>query len=743
MASSKNTASSYLALLNSDIDIPFYEEAYFIILLILLLVISLVTLFIFRNRFSIKKFEAYSEYNTHIAKLRFLGLLFLLALPGIEWAQQAFVHHHTPRWELILIYEIILALFVIVTFIKHVNSIFINVSSVMGTSAIICMLMHRTFIDDMRIVYMLEVIVSMAFTVIVFNNLKHQFFQLLIVDLYFTYLFLTVENDNQTVLAFLSAFIAIQIFAFLFHLFQIHKLERISFSERILNSYDKLVIVYNIQGQVVYVNPFLKTFVNKRDEELMGEEWYKVRACSSQRTEEIKLSIRHQILEEITIDELNEEIYSEPHQKIRTVNWTFQILDGTYLMAIGNDITDFLEQQKIIEKLSLVAQHTQNPILITDSNYRVNWINGGFSTQLGYNLQDIAGMEPGNLLFQKTVKTEEYKNFVQQIEKGSKTKGDFILYQKDGTPKWMNVTVDPIKNEKGEITQFICLMQNIEEIKKAQAIIEEKNKDITDSISYAQRIQDALLPNLKLVQQFLPEHFVFYQPKDIVSGDFYYIESYNDRVFIGIADCTGHGVPGAMMTSIGAAALNNAILDKKLTDPAKILTHVDGYLKASLSAKKESLNDGMDIGLIVLNLKQKEIEYCGAKRPLVIVDGSGKINIIQGIKRSIGQFIMGNDYLFSTTCISISEDLSFYCFSDGIADQFGGENEKKIYQQNLIEFLSQNTHLPTEDQRMKLQHFVNDWQGENEQTDDMVLLGIKISPSYFDKINNVLGNQTE
>lgn len=504
-----------------------------------------------------------------------------------------------------------------------------------------------------------------------------------------------------------------------------------------------MVIVYNIQGQVVYVNPFLKTFVNKRDEELMGEEWYKVRACSPERTEEIKLSIRHQILEEITIDELNEEIYSEPHQKIRTVNWTFQILDRTYLMAIGNDITDFLEQQKIIEKLSLVAKHTQNPILITNSDYRINWINGGFTTQLGYSLQDIEGMEPGNLLFRDTVNTDEYKNFVKQIEKGNKTKCDFILYQKDGTPKWMNVTVDPIKNEKGEITQFICLMQNIEEIKKALAIIEEKNKDITDSISYAQRIQDALLPNLKLVQQFLPEHFIFYQPKDIVSGDFYYIESYNNRVFIGIADCTGHGVPGAMMTSIGAAALNNAILDKKLTDPARILTHVDGYLKVSLSAKKEGLNDGMDIGLIVLNLKQNEIEYCGAKRPLIIVDELGKTSIIQGIKRSIGQFIMGDDYLFSTTTISAEKSLSLYCFSDGIADQFGGENEKKLYQQNLIEFLAQNIQLTMEDQQKELESFVYNWQGKNEQTDDMVLLGIRISKSYFDKINNTLGNHTE
>lgn len=216
---------------------------------------------------------------------------------------------------------------------------------------------------------------------------------------------------------------------------------------------------------------------------------------------------------------------------------------------------------------------------------------------------------------------------------------------------------------------------------------------------------------------------------------------YRQKVFIGIADCTGHGVPGAMMTSIGAAALNNAILDRKISNPAKILYHVDGYLKSSLSTTKEGLNDGMDIGLIVLNIANSEIEYCGAKRPLIIVDKEKNISVVPGTKRSIGQFIMGDEFNFKTTTISVSDSMSIYCFSDGIPDQFGGSNEKKIYQTNLKNLLAENSSLPMKEQAQKLEEFVDDWQGNTDQTDDMVLFGAKLTTKYFEKLKRVLASQ--
>lgn len=241
---------------------------------------------------------------------------------------------------------------------------------------------------------MLEVLVAIAYTVIVFNNIKHQLIQLLIVDIYFIYLFLSSENEILVVLIFLSAFMSLQIFALLFHLFQIHKLERISFSERILNSYDKLVIVYNLQGEVVYVNPYLKKFVAKRDDELLIDQWYKVRHCSEERTQQIKLSIRQQILEQLTINELNEEIFSVPLQKTRTVNWTFQILDNSYLMAIGNDITELFEKQRQIEELSSISETVTNGIVITFPDGTIKWVNDSYCKITCYSFDELVGQIP-------------------------------------------------------------------------------------------------------------------------------------------------------------------------------------------------------------------------------------------------------------------------------------------------------------------------------------------------------------
>lgn len=283
-------------------------------------------------------------------------------------------------------------------------------------------------------------------------------------------------------------------------------------------------------------------------------------------------------------------------------------------------------------------------------------------------------------------------------------------------------------------------MQNIQNVKEAQRIIEIKNKDITDSITYAQRIQSALLPNLKLVKKNLPPHFMYYKPKDVVSGDFYYMEFAHDKVIIAIADCTGHGVPGAMMTSIGAAGLNNAILDKKMSDPGQILTHLDLYIKNALSASSEDLTDGMDVGIIAFNYRNNEIEYCGAKRPLVIVNETGEIETIQGVKRSIGEFSFGDDTSFQTTYYSVSKPISIYCFSDGIPDQFGGPKRKKLYLKRLLEFLAENSGLEIKEQHEVLSKMILDWTNdfETSQTDDMVLFGAKIDQKYFDKMSKII-----
>jgi PAS domain S-box-containing protein len=409
-------------------------------------------------------------------------------------------------------------------------------------------------------------------------------------------------------------------------------------------------------------------------------------------------------------------------------------------ISIVSDITEKKEKEIDFERLSLVAKHTQNPIIILKNDLTIEWVNVAFVSEFGYQENEVYGFYPGKILKGQNSDKSKFTEFERIVVKGEKASGEFLLYNKSGQSIWVQASVDPVFDTDGNITKYICLMQNIQAVKDAQQIIASKNKDITDSINYAKRIQAALLPNLKLLRKNLPDFFIFYKPKDVVSGDFYYMEIIRNKVIIAIADCTGHGVPGAMMTSIGASGLNNAILDKKLSDPGKILEHLDLYVKSSLSARSEDITDGMDIGVIAFNFEKNTVEYCGAKRPLITFKANGEMQIIEGKKRSIGEFVFGEGSNFETTSISIKEDLSIYCFSDGITDQFGGANKKKLYIKYLLEFLESKQNLSMKAQEQAVQELLTTWTNDNEipQTDDIVVFGAKVGNDYFNKMKKLI-----
>jgi len=217
------------------------------------------------------------------------------------------------------------------------------------------------------------------------------------------------------------------------------------------------------------------------------------------------------------------------------------------------------------------------------------------------------------------------------------------------------------------------------------------------------------------------------------------MEMYENKVFVAIADCTGHGIPGAMMTSICSQAINNAILDKRLLDPARILEHVDIYVKNAMASNSKDLTDGMDIGLMAFDLRNETIEYCGAKRPLIYINNEGEVNQIKGIKRSIGEYTLGENIPFLTQELKIDQDYYVYCFSDGIPDQFGGEKGKKLYLKNTINILNENKQEPLKIQYELLEQKMIDWTRNFEipQTDDMLMFGAKVTPSYYSKMKTI------
>lgn len=259
-------------------------------------------------------------------------------------------------------------------------------------------------------------------------------------------------------------------------------------------------------------------------------------------------------------------------------------------------------------------------------------------------------------------------------------------------------------------------------------IVEEKNKEITDSIQYAKRIQSAILPPNKVVKEYLQESFIYYKPKDIVAGDFYWLESVapkgkNDtsKILFAAADCTGHGVPGAMVSVVCNNGLNRSVREYGLIEPGEILDKTREIVVEEFEKSEEEVKDGMDIALCCL--EGNTLKYAGAHNPLWIIRGEELIEV-KANKQPIGQF--DNPEPYTTHTIELQKGDSIYIFSDGYADQFGGEKGKKLKTTNFKRLLLSIQKEPMQKQRDLIDKAFEKWKGNLEQLDDVCIIGVRI-----------------
>ncbi len=279
--------------------------------------------------------------------------------------------------------------------------------------------------------------------------------------------------------------------------------------------------------------------------------------------------------------------------------------------------------------------------------------------------------------------------------------------------------------------------------------IQQQKEQIIDSISYAQRIQEAILPPIHQLQHVVGDAFVLFKPKDIVSGDFYWFaktdpkpiyeevltekgarrvlkEIINEKIVIAAIDCTGHGVPGAFMSAIGNDLLNNIVIHEGIVEPSQILYRLHQEIRIALKQNETNNQDGMDAAICVIDLEEEEMLYAGAYNPLLYIQNK-EIRIIQGDNNPVGGWhIKGNERKFSTHTIPLDKPTVFYLLTDGFQDQIGSRDEKKFTTKRLHQLLLNIHTLRMDEQRHVLDDVMNDWMGEIEQVDDMLVLGFKV-----------------
>jgi serine phosphatase RsbU (regulator of sigma subunit) len=253
--------------------------------------------------------------------------------------------------------------------------------------------------------------------------------------------------------------------------------------------------------------------------------------------------------------------------------------------------------------------------------------------------------------------------------------------------------------------------------------------DVTDSIKYALRIQQSILPPTSYVKKYIPDVFFLYKPKDIVSGDFYWFEEQGENLFIAAVDCTGHGVPGALMSMVGNNILNRSVTDHSLTDSAAILDELNEGVSRALRVGQEEgqgSKDGMDISLCRINYKQNLLQYAGAFNPLYRIR-NGEFEEFKANKFPIGHYGEEPALKYTNIDFEIQKGDIYYLFTDGYADQFGGPRGKKFLYKRFRELLLHICTFPMAEQQRLLDKEITEWMGDTEpQLDDILVIGFKI-----------------
>ena len=262
-------------------------------------------------------------------------------------------------------------------------------------------------------------------------------------------------------------------------------------------------------------------------------------------------------------------------------------------------------------------------------------------------------------------------------------------------------------------------------VENQKEVIEIKNKNITDSILYAKTIQESVLPNEEILSNYFTDHFIFYEPRDIVSGDFYWFKQNKEHIILAAADCTGHGIPGAFLSMLGSELLNQIVLDPETKSPAKAIKLLDDGIYNAMYKDKDTIkHNGIDISICVFNKNEKSFQYSGARRPIIVLNNN-EIHVYNPLQSSIGEIGIRNEEPYEINIPYGSGD-RVYMFSDGFTDQFGGPKNKKFLIRRFQEKILELAKIPLNEQEKIFRDTFAEWKGKNEQIDDILIMAIEL-----------------
>jgi methyl-accepting chemotaxis protein len=381
------------------------------------------------------------------------------------------------------------------------------------------------------------------------------------------------------------------------------------------------------------------------------------------------------------------------------------------------------QRDQLLEHQQTLEQQQQEMLAQTDNLREINQAVATKNLNLEQQAEEIKAQRDQLLEHQQTLEQQQQEMLAQ---------GEYLREANEQMAK-QNLILEKQKLEMGEQAKSLQAANDhtqliYQEMVEQQKVIEKKNADITASLNYASRIQGVMLAPVAEIRASLPESFVLYQPKDIVSGDFYWFARVQhqgrEQLILAAVDCTGHGVPGAFMSLIGQNLLHDIVKVNKITRPEQILHELHRQIRLMLKQDTTTNRDGMEAAICTIDPQQRTLQFAGAGFPLLYVRG-GQAELIKGDTHHIGGMQRESERLFTGHEVGLDagQPTSFYIFSDGFQDQFGGPGNRKYMSKQFRSFLQGISHLPTADQEAQLRQELAQWRGSEDQTDDVLVMG--------------------
>ena len=378
--------------------------------------------------------------------------------------------------------------------------------------------------------------------------------------------------------------------------------------------------------------------------------------------------------------------------------------------------------QEQLRLLSLVASNTDNAVIITDANRQIEWVNPGFTRITGYTLEEVKGKNPGKILQGKDTDPATVQRIREKLLLKTSFQEEILNYAKDGRPYWLSLSITPILNEVGDIEKFIAIEMDITEKKEKEKIIQERNKDLEDSLRYAKNIQKALLSDPEILKTYCSDYFIFNQPKEEIGGDFYWIQYHQDTLYVVVADCTGHGVPGALLSIYFQQYLNTLAVkfsDASLDEKIKALQN--GILKLQ---NEQTIQDAFEMSLAIIK-PDKIILLTTTAQPILLQKHNQQMEILKSNNYLGKNALQEGNNSFEFFTYEKNEVHRLFLMSDGIIDQFGGPDNKKFSLTRLKSILAANSESSLSQTQKELKFSVHTWYNGLEQTDDFLMIGLE------------------